>query len=298
MLEGPFHSGELAVQEKTGERNAAILNGRAIDNTISPRARAFVANQRYCVFGWAAPAGPVWATLVTGEQGFASTNETGSSLSIRLPGPRDRSRVPPFSEMRAGDRLGTLFIELATRRRLRVNGIVSELTPSFLLLQVEEAFPNCPKYIQRRLAAATSEKYLSEVVTQGDRLTGALVQWIRNADTFFVASAHYDGGVDASHRGGNPGFVRVDNGTLWVPDYPGNSMFGTLGNFTVNPHGGLVFLDFHRNLQLQLSGHVRIELDRGEEAGETGGTGRWWAFLPKAWIVSSLSPALDWSIID
>ena len=108
---------------------------------------------------------------------------------------------------------------------------------------------------------------------------GRLVEWIRHTDTFFVSSADSHGRVDTSHRGGNAGFVRVEDGSLWIPDYPGNPMFATLGNFMVDPRGGLVFLDCSRNLQLQLAGDVRVELERGEQSSETGGTGRWWVGL-------------------
>ena len=55
------------------------------------------------------------------------------------------------------------------------------------------------------------------------------------ADTFFIASAHPEGGADASHRGGRPGFVRVTGQrSLAFPDYPGNNMFNTLGNLTAD----------------------------------------------------------------
>ena len=59
--------------------------------------------------------------------------------------------------------------------------------------------------------------------------------WVAAADTFFIASAAPGGGADASHRGGNPGFVRVrDAATLEWPDYSGNTMFNTLGNITAD----------------------------------------------------------------
>jgi predicted pyridoxine 5'-phosphate oxidase superfamily flavin-nucleotide-binding protein len=61
---------------------------------------------------------------------------------------------------------------------------------------------------------------------------------MRRADTFFLATG-YEGplpngdghaGLDISHRGGPPGFVRVDGpGTLKWADYLGNLTFTTLG---------------------------------------------------------------------
>ena len=59
MPDEPFHPGELAVQQMTGERDRAILNGQMIGRRVPPGARAFVADQRYCVIGWASPAGLV-----------------------------------------------------------------------------------------------------------------------------------------------------------------------------------------------------------------------------------------------
>jgi predicted pyridoxine 5'-phosphate oxidase superfamily flavin-nucleotide-binding protein len=48
-----------------------------------------------------------------------------------------------------------------------------------------------------------------------------------------------------SHRGGRPGFVRIDgDDTLTVPDFNGNRFFNTLGNLAVHPRAGLLFIDF------------------------------------------------------
>ena len=94
---------------------------------------------------------------------------------------------------------------------------------------------------------------------------------IAAADTFFIASAHPTGGADASHRGGNPGFVRVlDERTLAFPDYPGNTMFQTLGNLAANPRCGLLFIDYASGATLQLSGTAEILWDRARVAGFAG----------------------------
>ncbi|MBK9165868.1 MAG: pyridoxamine 5'-phosphate oxidase family protein [Bryobacterales bacterium] len=296
-----FHSGEREIQERTGERDRAILNGRVIGGSIPAGARPFPGRQQSCVLGWVSPEGDVWSCFVTGPSGFAAADEAGTSLSIDLGGEDTISgSIPPLDGVRAGDHLGVLFVEFATRRRLRVNGKAAEVSRSRLRIDVAEAFPNCPKYIQRRNAehpAAAPERDGARVEA-GKRLNNALQSWITNADTFFVASAHRDGPVDASHRGGKPGFVRLHGEELYIPDYPGNSMFSTLGNFAVSPRAGLVFLDFHGNRQLQLTGDVRLDLEARENAVETGGTGRWWTFSPKKWIVSSLSPSFDWTLVD
>jgi len=57
-------------------------------------------------------------------------------------------------------------------------------------------------------------------------------------------------------------------------------------------------MDFRQNRQLQLTGNVHLELDRAQEAGETGGTGRWWWFSPRRWMASPFSRSFDWTLID
>jgi len=287
----PFHVGEIAIQERTGERAIAILNGRLIGDRIPERAATFVNQQQYCVLSWEAADSDLWAILLTGTPGFASVSESGTMLRLLL-GNATSDQLATLSE---GDPLGALFIELSSRRRLRVNGRVSGLSHEHLHLMVEEAFPNCPKYIQRRHASQVSVHQASATSERGDTLTEPLVRWIAEADTFFVASGLSRGAIDASHRGGRAGFVKVRGGVLHIPDYKGNSMFGTLGNFAVNPRAGLAFIDFARGCQLQLTGDVRLEFDTASDFDATGGTGRWWTFTPRSWIVSPLRAGLEWT---
>jgi len=292
----PFHVGEIAIQERTGERAIAILNGRLIGDRIPERAADFVDQQHYCVLSWEAAGSDLWAMLLTGTPGFASVLEAGTMLQLRLGSPtHPNAASDQLATLSEGDPLGTLFIDLSSRRRLRVNGRVSSLSNEHLHLMVEEAFPNCPKYIQRRHASQASVHQALAISERGDALSEPLVRWIVEADTFFVASGLSRGAIDASHRGGRAGFVKVRGGVLHIPDYQGNSMFGTLGNFAVNPRAGLAFIDFARGRQLQLTGDVRLEFDTASDFDATGGTGRWWTFTPRSWIVSPLRAGLEWT---
>jgi uncharacterized protein len=290
-----YHSGEREIQELTGERDRALLNSRAIGGRIPAGARAFLRQQRYCAVGWVSPEGEVWSCFVTGPSGFASPDEAGTALSLDI----GRSPTPALDQIRAGDQVGILFVELATRRRLRINGKAVEVSPPHFRIEVAEAFANCPKYIQRREAGNTAEvRHGAASPVYGRGLGEELIPWVTAADTFFVASAQPSGPVDASHRGGNPGFIQLRGSELYIPDYPGNSMFLTLGNFAVYPRAGLTFVDFECNRQLQMTGRVRLDLRAGEVNGETGGTGRWWVFSPEKWIISALGHPLDWTLVD
>jgi len=295
----PYHEGEQRIQEQTGERDTARSNGRNISRTIPAAARGFIAQQNYVVLGWADSQGALWATFLGGPESFATSDAEGRRLGFNISDPGSvLEQIPPFQEMAEGDHIATLFIELTSRRRLRINGRVTEINRQFLDLRVDVAYPLCPKYIQRRRLEETNQNCSHRPIRKGGHLTGILEQWIVSADTFFVASAHPNGPTDVSHRGGTPGFVSINEGVLTIPDYPGNSMFNTFGNFALNPRAGLLFIDFNNNQQLQLTGRVELDLASKSSIAATGGTGRWWRFFPDLWIVSPLNQAFSWSYID
>ncbi|MFX6019220.1 pyridoxamine 5'-phosphate oxidase family protein, partial [Acinetobacter baumannii] len=77
--------------------------------------------------------------------------------------------------------------------------------------------------------------------------------------------------VDVSHRGGKPGFVRVDEaGVLTVPDFNGNRFFSTLGNIVLDGHAGLLFVDYASGDVLQMTGQAEVILDSPEIAAFEG----------------------------
>jgi len=102
-----------------------------------------------------------------------------------------------------------------------------------------------------------------------------------------------------SHRGGNPGFVEVlDERTLRVPDYVGNGMFNTLGNFVSNPRAGLLFIDFEGGRTLQLIGTPMIRWELDAPSDRTGGTRRYWDFTVDRWLERELPQRVDWELLD
>ncbi len=65
-----------------------------------------------------------------------------------------------------------------------------------------------------------------------------------------------------NHKGGMPGFVRVAGPSeLVFPDYDGNGMFLSLGNISVNPHVGLLFIDFEKSKRLRVNGTATFSRD-------------------------------------
>src|SRR5262249_32200442 len=151
-----------------------------------------------------------------------------------------------------------------TRRRMRLNGRAEVREEGGFYIHAEQVYANCPKYIQARGWELAGVKQRRGEVRRSEVLDAEQKRLIEKADTFFIASRHPEKGADASHRGGNPGFVRVlDEKRLVWPDYSGNNMFQTLGNIVENPNAGLLFIDFHNGDVLQLSGKAEVIWDEG-----------------------------------
>ncbi len=299
-IENPYHEGELQVQERVGVLGEGVQNARVIQDSIIKGALRFLNQLPMAVLGSVDPEGQVWASVCVGYQGFMEA-EDERTLKFDLSKIFSNIEDPFWQNIKENPQVGMLAIELASRRRLRINGKVSRNSETQLTLHVEESYPNCPKYIQKRHLITTpgNGQSTEPSAQKGSTLSPDHRARIERADTFFVASVHPDRGVDASHRGGTPGFVRfLDEHTLRVPDYPGNSMFNTFGNFTMNPRGGLVFLDFESNQVLQLTGEANILYDVEGSDDVTGGTNRFLEFRVSQWIETSLPHTWAWEYLD
>lgn len=255
-----YHPGEIAVQKRAGVRAMAERIGQSIAHVIPPRARDFLHAQPWAVVGTVDAGGRIWASLLTGRPGFMSVvDERLLSIDAR-PIPCD----PLGDTLKGATDAGLLIIDVLTRRRMRLNGTMAIDPEGLLRIHAEQVYSNCPKYIQsRKWRIGPSE--IPRVVERGRALTGEQKRWIARSDTFFIASYHPRRFADASHRGGNPGFVRVrDDRRLAWRDYAGNNMFQTLGNIWSYPRVGLLFVDFEAGDTLQLTGRAKIVWD-GEQ---------------------------------
>ncbi|MGW1374648.1 pyridoxamine 5'-phosphate oxidase family protein [Streptomyces sp. NPDC002446] len=251
----PYHRGERAVQERAGERDRADRAARTIRDGMSEVVAAFLGVQQMAVVGARDPEGRVWASLLTGPPGLARATGPHTLSLARQWKPDD----PLARTFAAGPfPVGTLFTDVRTRLRLRINGTARPTARGFAV-DADQVFTNCPGQLRKRDSPAPPPG-APRPGGFGTALSPAQQAWIAGADTFFISSASDTGAVDASHRGGEPGFLRVVSPTeLSWPDYPGNAMFMTLGNLAVNPSAGLLFLDWADGRTLQLTGTARTE---------------------------------------
>ncbi|VVO97121.1 pyridoxamine 5'-phosphate oxidase family protein [Pseudomonas fluorescens] len=292
MERSPWHAGEQQLQAHVGVAERMEAFGRKVIRTWMPdQHREFYQQLPFMLYGAVDAEGRPWASVLEGAPGFAHSPDAEHLRFTTLPAGDDPA------QLRNGEPIGLLGIELHTRRRNRLNGHVGDLGVNGFDVSVDQAFGNCPQYIQLRQFQRVP---LSDPQTRPpqhlDSLDDAATALIEGADTFFVASyVDTEGGrsVDVSHRGGQPGFVRVEGNRLTIPDFAGNLHFNTLGNLLLNPQAGLLFIDFSTGDLLQLSGRTEIILE-GPQIEAFQGAERLWTFEVEKLVRRPAALALRW----
>jgi len=296
----PWHTGERVLQARAGvEERLAEVGARVVRDYTPDQHREFFAMLPSIVIGAVAPDGRVWATVRAGHPGFLHSPDPHR---LEVSTVRDADD-PADSGMEDGNAIALLGIEPMTRRRNRLNGTVHRTGPQGFEVSVGQSFGNCPQYIQKREFVITRDPaqpadVAPQVMTELDERARAL---IGRADSFFVATyVDLPGGirqVDVSHRGGRPGFVRLDaDGGLTIPDFPGNTYFNTLGNMMVNPVAGLVFVSYATGELLQLAGRTEVITDSPEIA-TLEGADRLWRFIPEQIVRRDRALPLRWDFV-
>lgn len=279
--DGVFHAGELRAQALAGVN----VSGAAIREFMPEQHRSFFAALRFLLLATVDDAGWPVPTLLAGAPGFVSSPDQRSLRIEAAAGAPD----PVRALLRPGRPVGLLGIDFSSRRRNRANGIVCAAGAETLDIAVTQSFGNCPKYIQPREVRVTPTSAGPAVAVS--TLAGLDAQaraLISTADTFFVATSSGQagggaGGVDMSHRGGAPGFVKIAGDALVCPDYAGNRYFNTLGNMLLEPRAALLFIDFSNGDLLHLQGRSEI-VWRAEDHQDFPGAERLWRFhVERGW---------------
>jgi predicted pyridoxine 5'-phosphate oxidase superfamily flavin-nucleotide-binding protein len=274
--EPSFHEGERALQARVNpqmQQRLAELGPQIIRDHMPEQHRDFFEQLPFVIAGSVDATGQPWASVLAGAPGFVESPDAQSLLIRAQPLAHD----PLERNLAAGKPIALLGIEPHTRRRNRMNGVVEGVDGDGVAVRVSQSFGNCPKYIQARRAEYTGSTPAA-VLHEGPLLDEAARRMIRAADTFFIATTYPQPdantpshGVDVSHRGGKPGFVRVDDdGSLTAPDFAGNQFFNTLGNLTLEPRAGLLFIDFDRGDLLYVAVRASIIWDGPELASFEG----------------------------
>jgi predicted pyridoxine 5'-phosphate oxidase superfamily flavin-nucleotide-binding protein len=276
----PFHAGELQAQDRMGVREKiGRVAGRRVRDHMPDQHRDFYAALPFVLLGTVDGLGRPWASIVAGRPGFMSTPDP-RSLEIAA-GPLFGD--PLAKNLKPGADIGLLGLQPETRRRNRLSGRVRAAGPAGISIEVTQAFGNCPQYIQSRTVDLRPEidtPPTQRPISQADKFDDDVRSLIERSDTLFIATAYRDEadtavqGADISHRGGKPGFVRVeDDRTFVFPDFSGNLHFNTIGNILLNPNTGFLFVDFDSGDLVYMTGQAEIVWD-GKEVEDFDGAER------------------------
>ena len=272
LNQNAFHPGELTLQSSIDAvEKMAPIGERLIRNVLIEQHKNFYPELPCIFIGALDDLARPWATLAYGKPGFIhAASETSLHIDARPIG-ADLLNL----ELSNQADVGLLGLNFSNRRRNRLNGTVNHSDKNSFSVELKQSYGNCPKYIQIRdtgndfnLGPITDTHSFSSLDTETTEI-------IKNSDCFFIASAYLESdiksinshsstkasafGVDVSHRGGKPGFVKVtDNGQIVWDDYPGNKFFNTLGNILANPQTGLLFIDFDKGDLFLLNGKTII----------------------------------------
>ena len=269
-----FHQGEIQAQKHVGmHEEMAHWGAKAIRPFFIEQHRLFFSELPFAVVSATDSQSKPWVTLLAGKQGFMHFPDDKTLHFATQPIQGD-ALEEAFVE---GTNVGLVGIELSNRRRNRATGSITSKNEQGITFKVSQSFGNCPQYISERVwhYVDTHSKDMSS--TRHTSLTPSMQEWISNADTLFIGSGYNEGGehrsngMDASHRGGSPCFMKVLNERqLVLPDYSGNNFFNTIGNLILNPLVGLLFLDFEKGNMLQITGRVDIDWDSDKIAEHPG----------------------------
>ena len=292
MITSPYHAGERQVQQRLGEELVADRHAPAIRLTIPASVAEQLAQQPLVIVSSLDAEGRVWTSLLQGAPGFAhSPHPTQLALNLALVAKSAEDIL--WANLARQPAVSLLFIDFATKWRFRVNGRARTAAPGWVI-DIDQAFLNCPKYLHDHPTALSGVGGAAMTTrTAGPGSPPDLAAWLHRAESFFVGSSDGAQALDTAYRGGPAGFVQLEAaGSLLVPDYVGNSMYNSLGNFALNDAAGLLFLDPATGCALQLTGRAEVLWSGAGPAAATGGTGRHWRFTPTAWARAPLPAAL------
>jgi len=300
----PFHDGETAVQRKLGVHDKVMSYApRFVRNYLPDQHRAFYAGLPMLLVGSVDERGRPWASALFGRPGFVSSPDP-QSLRIKA---RPVHGDPLNHTLAVGAPLGFLGLAFHSRRRNRLNGKVARLAEGGFEVAVDQAFGNCPQYIQaREFATPPAVDRVGEPrdILRFKKLDARSKALIQSAESFFIATYYAEDpadpthGADVSHRGGKAGFVKtVDDAILVYPEFAGNNHFNTLGNLVKNPLAGLLFIDFDNGDMLYLACSAKIIWD-SQDARDFDGAQRLVCFQVEEGLLIEAAMPLRWRFLE
>jgi predicted pyridoxine 5'-phosphate oxidase superfamily flavin-nucleotide-binding protein len=126
-----------------------------------------------------------------------------------------------------------------------------------------------------------------------NKVTGDLVEFIAQRDSFYLATASAKGQPYIQHRGGAKGFLKVlDEHTLAFADFVGNAQYISTGNLDENNKAFIFLMDYPNRRRIKIWGTAKVVegddelIDRLTDVDYRGKPQRAFVFQVEAWDVN------------
>jgi hypothetical protein len=237
-----YHEGQIAVQQEAKTTQIA----ERLAHWVGPIAE-FAQISDLFLFAISDPEQILRFTVLSGKPPLMKTRK-GSEIRLQFPSDRaPRITTPTLC--------GGLAIHLGQARRVRTNGRLIPMAEG-VDLEAHETFTLCRKYMAPSLAL-DDRPHLGPVAREPLAFDDPWIpDLLARAETSFLASISPQGGPDVAHRGGPPGFIKLDVSArrlTWI-EYVGDGVFKSAGNVRATGSMTLLIPDFENGDGVELIG--------------------------------------------
>lgn len=158
----------------------------------------------------------------------------------------------------------------------------------------EIAFTDAVKKLQEKHGSRNSYERM-EKFNVIDGLTSGEISFIKNRDSFYLASIGVKAYPYVQHRGGPKGFLKVlDSKRIAFIDFTGNKQYVSVGNMATNNNVSLIMIDYPTRTRLKVYARSEVvELQHNPELYELLDLDEY-TFRPERMIVFHIE-AYDWN---
>jgi len=135
-------------------------------------------------------------------------------------------------------------------------------------------FSESAKRHQEIMGSRETYQKMAEKRDWKSTITEDLSSFIKQRDSFYMASVNTDGQPYIQHRGGPKGFLKViDEKYVAFADYSGNRQYISVGNFDDNNKVHLFLMDYANRIRIKIWGEVSVIQDDQDLLNQVGDEG-------------------------
>jgi uncharacterized protein len=251
-----YHSGQIQIQTEANTTEVA----RKLAFWVGPIIE-FVAGADLILLAVLDRDGMLRYTVVSGKPPLVTSIDAKDGIHFRF-------LINPINVETNSGFYGGLAISMANARRVRINGELTQKNTG-IELETKETFTLCKKYIAPTIVPV-AQQFVGPVFRDQISIHDP---WLKNvvtkSETAFLASISPDEKPDVAHRGGPPGFLKLDPSTekLSWEEFVGDGVFKSAGNIRATRKMTLLVPDFESGNGIEITGlgeYQNLRFDKKE----------------------------------